>query len=101
LVACRNADLGRLRAHKREALLTATEQELHKVQTRIENGSLIGREKIGVRVGKVVNKYKVGKHFALTIEESAFTFSAWINRSPSKPPSMASTSSAPACRRNR
>src|SRR2546426_7093231 len=32
-------------------------------------GSLTGRDKIGVRVGKVVNKYKVGKHFALTIEE--------------------------------
>jgi transposase len=74
LVACRNADLGRLRAHKREALLTATEQELQKVQTRIENGSLSGRDKIGVRVGKVVNKYKVGKHFALSIEESGFTF---------------------------
>jgi hypothetical protein len=74
LVACRNAELGRLRAHKREALLAATEQELKKVQTRIENGSLAGRDKIGVRVGKVVNKYKVGKHFALTIEETGFTF---------------------------
>ena len=74
LVACRNAELGRLRAHKREALLTATEQELQKVQTRIENGSLVGRDKIGVRVGKVVNKYKVSKHFALGIEESGFTF---------------------------
>jgi transposase len=74
LLACRNAELGRLRAHKREALLSATEQELQKVQTRIENGSLVGRDKIGVRVGKVVNKYKVGKHFALSIEESGFTF---------------------------
>lgn len=74
LVACRNAELGRLRAHKREALLSATEQELQKVQTRIENGSLAGRDKIGVRVGKVLNKYKVGKHFALSIEESGFTF---------------------------
>jgi len=74
LVACRNAELGRLRAHKREALLAATEQELKKVQTRIENGSLAGRDKIGVRVGKVLNKYKVGKHFALSIEESGFAF---------------------------
>jgi len=74
LVACRNAELGRLRAHKREALLAATEQELKKVQTRIENGSLAGRDKIGVRVGKVLNKYKVGKHFALSIEERGFTF---------------------------
>ena len=74
LMACRNVDLGRLRAHKREALFVATEKELEKVRARIENGSLAGRDKIGVRVGKVLNKYKVGKHFALTIEESCFKF---------------------------
>lgn len=74
LMACRNVDLGRLRSHKREALLEATQKELEKVRVRIENGSLAGRDKIGVRVGKVVNKYKVGKHFALTIEESGFEF---------------------------
>ncbi len=74
LMACRNVDLGKLRAHKRVALLEATEKELGKVRARIENGSLAGRDKIGVRVGKVLNKYKVGKHFALTIEESGFEF---------------------------
>jgi transposase len=74
LMACRNVDLGKLRAHKREALLEATEKELQKVRARIENGSLAGRDKIGVRVGKVLNKYKVGKHFALTIEENGFRF---------------------------
>jgi transposase len=74
LMACRNAELGRLRAHKREALLAATERELEKVRTRIENGSLSGQDKIGVRVGKVVNKYKVAKLFALTIEDGRFEF---------------------------
>jgi len=74
LMACRNGDLGKLRGHKREALLVATEQELEKVRTRIENASLAGRDKIGVRVGKVLNKYKVGKHFELTIEENSFKF---------------------------
>jgi transposase len=74
LMACRNVDLGKLRTHKREALLEATEKELEKVRTRIENGSLSGRDRIGVRVGKVLNKYKVGKHFALTIEERGFEF---------------------------
>lgn len=74
LMACRNVVLGRLRSHKREALLAATEKELQKVQARIEKGSLAGRDKIGVRAGKVLNKYKVGKHFALTIEENGFTF---------------------------
>ena len=74
LIACRNVDLGKLRAHKREALLQATEKELEKIRARVENGALGGQDKIGVRVGKVVNKYKVGKHFALTIEEARFEF---------------------------
>lgn len=74
LMACRNVDLGRLRAHKREVLLQATEKELRKVLARIENASLAGRDKIGVRVGKVLNKYKVGKHFSLTIEDTRFEF---------------------------
>ncbi len=74
LMACRNADLGRLRAHKREALLAATEKELEKVRARIKKGSLAGRDKIGVSVGKVVNKYKVAKLFALAIEDNSFQF---------------------------
>jgi transposase len=45
-----------------------------KSRARIENGSLTGRDKIGVRVGKVVNKYKVSKHFALTIEDTGLEF---------------------------
>lgn len=74
LMACRNVALGKLRAHKREALLQATEKELEKIRARVGSGALSGRDKIGVRVGKIVNKYKVGKHFALTIEESDFQF---------------------------
>jgi transposase len=63
-----------IQSHKREALLEATKKKLEKVRARIENGSLAGRDKIGVRVGKVLNKYKVGEHFALTTEESNFEF---------------------------
>ena len=74
LMACRNADLGRLRAHKREALLVATEKELQKIHLRVEAGALAGQDKIGVRVGKIVNKYKVAKLFALTIEDGRFEF---------------------------
>jgi transposase len=55
-------------------LLVATEKELNKVRARIENGSLAGRDKIGVRIGKVVNKYKVAKLFALAIEDHGFEF---------------------------
>jgi transposase len=74
LMACCNVALGKLRAHKREALLQATEKELEKIRARVENGSLAGQDTIGVRVGKVVNKYKVGKHFALTIQDAHFEF---------------------------
>ncbi len=74
LMACRNVDLGRLRGHKREALLVATEKELQKIRSRVEDRALAGQDKIGVRVGKVVNKYKVAKLFALTIEEHRFEF---------------------------
>ena len=74
LIACRNPELGRLRAHKREALLQATAQELQKVCASVEGGRLTGQAKIGLRVGRVVNKYKVHKHFALTIEEKHFDF---------------------------
>jgi len=74
LMARRNVELGRLHAHKREALLVATEKELQKIRMRVEDGALVGRDKIGVRVGKVVNRYKVSKHFALTIEDARFEF---------------------------
>ena len=74
LVACRNAELGRLRAHKREALLEATAKELEKVRAMVGRGELRGAGKIGVRAGRVVNKYKVAKHFELTIEDARFDF---------------------------
>jgi transposase len=74
LVACRNPELAALRAHKREDLLQATEKNLEKVRTMVQSGRLRGQDKIGVRVGKVVNQYKVAKHFTLDIQERAFTF---------------------------
>ncbi|MGA8095065.1 MAG: IS1634 family transposase [Steroidobacteraceae bacterium] len=74
LVACRNPELAKLRAHKRRALLEATQKELGKVRASVEAGRLKGKDKIGVRVGRVVNKYKVAKHFELTIEERRFDF---------------------------
>jgi hypothetical protein len=74
LVACRNPELAKLRSHKREALLEATQKELEKVRARVESGRLKGQAAIGVRVGRVVNKYKVAKHFALEISERRFDF---------------------------
>jgi hypothetical protein len=64
----------KLRAHKRQELLAATERSLDKIMSRVAAGKLIGSDKIGVRVGKVVNRYKVAKHFELTIEDNTFTF---------------------------
>jgi hypothetical protein len=78
LVACRNPELARLRTHKREELLCATERNLAKIKAQVEATKLSGRDKIGLRVGKVVNQYKVAKHFDLTIEDNAFTFARKI-----------------------
>ena len=74
LVACRNPELAWHRAQKRKALLEATEKELAKVASMVANGRLRGKDVIGVRVGRAVNKYKVAKHFELRIEEQSFEF---------------------------
>jgi transposase len=74
LVACRNPQLARLRALKREDLLAATEKSLRAIKARVEAGKLKGADAIGLRVGKVVNQYKVAKHFELTIAERNFAF---------------------------
>jgi transposase len=74
LVVCRNPQLAKLRAHKREDLLAATEKSLQTIRARVQAGRLRGMDAIGLRVGRVVNQYKVAKHFELTIEEDSFTF---------------------------
>ena len=74
LVACRNPELARLRTHKRQELLAATEANLEKIKARVDAGKLAGQDEIGLRVGKLVNQYKVAKHFELAIGESTFTF---------------------------
>ena len=71
LVACRNPELAKLRAHKRDDLLACTERSLEKVRDRVRAGRLAGQDQIGVAVGRVINQYKVAKHFELTIEEAA------------------------------
>lgn len=74
LIACRNPDLARQREHKRQALLDATIRELEKVKKMVEGGRLKGKGQIGVRVGKVVNKYKMAKHLTLEILDDSFIF---------------------------
>jgi hypothetical protein len=63
LIACRNPLLAAERARKREDLLAATEALLAKVASQAQAGRVRGTDKIGVRAGKVINRYKVAKHF--------------------------------------
>jgi len=74
LVACRNTQLARLRAHKRQDLLAATEIKLAKLKARVDAGKLAGQDEIGVRVGKIINQYKVSKHFELAIGQNSLAF---------------------------
>ena len=74
LVACRNPELAKLRAHKREDLLAATEISLAKIKVRVDAGKLVGGEQIGLRTGKVIHQYKVAKHFDLVIGDTTFMF---------------------------
>ena len=74
LIACRNPELARMRAAKRQDLLLATTQELDKAKKMVEKGRLNGKDKIGVRVGRVINKYKMAKHLALVIDDQRFDY---------------------------
>jgi hypothetical protein len=76
LIACKNPLLATERARKREALLVATERELEKVAaaTRREKRALRGQDRIGLRVGKVLGRFKMTKHFELTITDTRFTY---------------------------
>ena len=76
LIVCRNERLAKERARKREALLQATEARLAPIAaaTQREKRRLSGKEKIALRVGKVIGKYKMAKHFELDITETAFAY---------------------------
>jgi hypothetical protein len=78
LVVCRNPHLAAERARKRQDLLAATERELNKVCQMVSGprGTLRGADagKIGQRVGRVINKYKVAKHFDLQIAQGTFSY---------------------------
>jgi hypothetical protein len=71
LVACRNPVLAADRARKREDLLQATEKLLAPLIARVAAGRLAGAAAIGVEVGKVITRYKTGKHFEITITDDS------------------------------
>ena len=73
LVARRNPALAADRARTREALLAATEKPLAPILARVQAWKLTGAGPIGVEVGKVISRYKTGKHFTVTITEDSLT----------------------------
>jgi hypothetical protein len=76
LIVCRNPLLAEERRRKRQELLEATEKQLEKVQAAVERPKkpLRGKSKIALAVGKVLGRYRVGKHFRLRIEEESFHY---------------------------
>src|SRR5271166_3152407 len=73
LIACRNPALAAERARKRNDLLAATEKLLEPIIARIQAGRLSGAGAIGEAVGRVIDKYKVAKHFRRTITDTTLT----------------------------
>ena len=75
LVACRNPALAKERARKRTEMLDATEAELAKIALSVQSGHLKGADKIGIRVGRHLNDYKMAKHFEIMIGDDSLSFS--------------------------
>src|SRR5207245_3642018 len=71
LIACRHPVLAADRARTRDELLAATEKLLAPLITRVRAGRLAGAGEIGVEVGKVISRYKTGKHFAVAITDDS------------------------------
>jgi transposase len=76
LVVCRNPALAEQRARKRKELLEATEAQLEPIRlaTLRTRNPLRGEKEIGLRVGQVIGKHKMAKHFDVTITTSSFTY---------------------------
>lgn len=76
LIACKNPLLAEERGRKREELLLCTERELEKIAQAAmrTKRKLKGKEEIALRVGRVINRYKVQKHFTLEITENSFSY---------------------------
>jgi hypothetical protein len=74
LIVCRNPLVAADRARKREELLTATERALQEIAGRVERGTLTGADHIGLAVGPALKRYRVKKHFEVTITDTTFTY---------------------------
>ena len=74
LVLCRNPALAAERARKRTELLDATEAVLKPIVVAVQEARLVGADKIGLRVGRHINRFKMAKHFECTIADDSFSF---------------------------
>jgi hypothetical protein len=73
LIVCRNPLVGAQRARKREELLAATETDLAQIAHRVDHGTLLGADRIGLAVGPALKRYRMKKHFQIEITDSTFT----------------------------
>jgi Transposase DDE domain len=74
LIVCRNPLVGAQRARKRDELLAATETDLAAIAHRVDRGTLLGADQIGLAVGPALKRYRVKKHFQITITDTTFTY---------------------------
>jgi hypothetical protein len=74
LIVCRNPLVGAQRARKRDELLDATETDLAAIAHRVTHGTLQGADQIGLAVGPALKRYRVKKHFQITITDTTFTY---------------------------
>jgi hypothetical protein len=77
-------------------VLAATETDLALIKARVDNGTLSGADKIGLAVGPALKRYRMRKHFQITITDTTFTYTRAAPGSPRKPRWTGSTSCAPA-----
>lgn len=79
LIACFNPRLAAERRKKREELLQATEKALGRLEAEVKRRTKkpLGKAEIGVKAGRVLGRFKMGKHFTLTIAEGVFV---WARR---------------------
>jgi len=74
LIVCRNPLVGAQRARKRDELLAATEIDLAAIAHRVNNETLLGADLIGLAVGPALKRYRMKKHFQITITDTTFTY---------------------------
>jgi Transposase DDE domain len=74
LIVCRNPLVGALRARKREELLDATETDLALLKARVDRGTLLGADQIGLAVGPALKRFRMRKHFRVQITDTTFTY---------------------------